>query len=47
VTELATKEASYILVEEERKNKEVEDKEGNTLPMDLDALGTYTTGAGT
>jgi hypothetical protein len=44
VTELAAKEATYKVVEEERKKEEAEDEEGNTHPMDLDVPGTSTIG---
>jgi hypothetical protein len=46
-TELAAKEATDKVVEEERQKKEVEDKEGDTLPMDLDVPGTSTVGTKT
>jgi hypothetical protein len=45
-TELAEKEAMDKVVEEERKKKNADDREGDTHPMDLDVPGTSTAGAG-
>jgi hypothetical protein len=46
VAELVEKEIAYKVVEEERKKKNADDREGNTHLMDLDFLGISIAGIG-